>query len=116
MSSHSSREGSRHFRYQRWTALANIPVLLFVTGIVVVLVGQGHAVVRTMLASPVIAIPLMLFIAIASFHMYLGMQVVIDDYVHGGTRRLLLVVNGFFCLAIAILGAVALVRLSFGAF
>lgn len=116
MSNHGSHEGSRHFRYQRWTALANIPLSLFATGIVVALVGQSHAVVLSLLASPVIAIPLALFIVSACFHMYLGMQVVIDDYMHGGSRRLLLVLNGLFCLAVAILAAFALARLSFGAF
>ena len=116
MSGHTNREGSRHFRFQRWTALVNIPLSLFVTGIVVALTGQSHQVVLSLLSSPVIAIPLLLFIASACFHMYLGMQVVIDDYVQGAARRMLLAVNALFCLAIAILGAAALVRMSFGAF
>ena len=111
----SAKSGSEHFWLQRMTAIANIPLVLFFLVTLVVNAGGDHASVSAYLGSPVIAIIMILMILSGVFHMRLGMQVIIEDYVHGeGAKVLSLMANTFFCTAVALACVFAVLKLSLG--
>jgi succinate dehydrogenase / fumarate reductase membrane anchor subunit len=111
----AARSGTSHFWQQRLTAVAGVPLTIAFVVIVVSLLGRNHAAVVQILASPFVAIVMLLFIFTNVYHMWLGMQVVIEDYVHDELVKLsLLMTNTFFCIVVATASLYALLKLSFG--
>jgi succinate dehydrogenase / fumarate reductase membrane anchor subunit len=112
----SAKEGADHFWKQRVTAVANLVLAIIVVSILVSLKGADHAAVATALKSPAIALPLILFVLSAVIHMRLGMQVIIEDYVHGEAAKLsLLILNTFFAVTVGAASILAVLKLFFGA-
>ncbi|MBN9072692.1 MAG: succinate dehydrogenase, hydrophobic membrane anchor protein [Rhizobiales bacterium] len=111
----SAKDGTEHFWHIRLTAVALVPLSLFVIGWVLSLRGVSVDGVRASLAQPLVALPVALFLVAALFHMRLGMQIIIEDYVHGeGSKVVLLMLNTFFTIAIGVVSLFALLKLSFG--
>ena len=111
----SAKEGPGHFLKQRVTAAANLLLAPFVVGLIAALAGSDLATVKTTLAHPAVAIALAAFILSTAVHMRIGMQVIIEDYVHAeGAKMLLLLANTFFSAAIAAMAIFAVLKLSFG--
>jgi succinate dehydrogenase / fumarate reductase membrane anchor subunit len=110
----SARSGTEHFWLQRLTAVANIPLSIAFVVVVVALLGRNHAAVVQILGSPLVAVIMLLFIVSITTHMRIGMQVIIEDYVHDeGARLALLLANTFFAFAVALASAFAILMLSF---
>jgi succinate dehydrogenase / fumarate reductase membrane anchor subunit len=110
----SAKEGTGHFWHQRLTAVANIPLTLFFIGLLVSLNGASYDETRAVLANPLVAIILLLFIGSGIYHMRLGLQIVIEDYVHGeGARVVALMANTFFALAMGAACVFAILKLAF---
>jgi succinate dehydrogenase / fumarate reductase membrane anchor subunit len=110
----AARSGTEHFWRQRVTALANVPLVIGFIVIVVALLGRNHAYVVQFLGSPLVAVVMLLFILSVTTHMRIGMQVVIEDYVHDeGTKLVLLIANTFFTVAVGLASAFAILMLSF---
>ena len=110
----SARSGTAHFWRQRLTAIANVPLTIAFVLIVVALLGRNHAAVVQILGSPLIAVIMLLFIVSVTTHMRIGMQVIIEDYVHDEAAKLVLVMaNTFFVVAVGLACAFALLMLSF---
>jgi succinate dehydrogenase membrane anchor subunit len=110
----SARSGTEHFWRQRLTAVANVPLSIAFVFIVVALLGRNHAAVVQILGSPLVAVIMLLFIVSITTHMRIGMQVVIEDYVHDERAKLfLLMANTFFAIAVALASAFAILMLSF---
>jgi succinate dehydrogenase / fumarate reductase membrane anchor subunit len=111
----SARSGTDHFWRQRLTAIANVPLVIAFVVIVVSLLGRNHAAAVQIIGSPLVSIILLLFVASVTYHMRLGMQVIIEDYVHGEmTKLILLIANTFFAIAVAFGCGFAILKLSFG--
>jgi succinate dehydrogenase / fumarate reductase membrane anchor subunit len=113
----AAKSGTEHFWRQRLTAVANVPLTIAFVLIVVALLGRNHAAAAQILGSPLIAIIMLLFIISITAHMRIGMQVVIEDYIHDEPAKLiLLMLNTFFCFAVALASAYGILKLSFGVF
>ncbi len=111
----SARSGTEHFIHQRLTALANIPLTIAAVLIVISLIGHNQAAVAQILGSTVVAIVMLGFIISISYHMKIGMQVIIEDYVHDErTKYALLIGNIFFSIAVGFTSVYAILKLSFG--
>jgi succinate dehydrogenase / fumarate reductase membrane anchor subunit len=111
----SAHEGTTHFWRQRLTAMANIPLVTASFILIVSLIGKPHAEVVATLGSPFAAALLLLLMVSITIHMRLGVQVVIEDYIHSeGARIAALVANIFFAVAIAALSGVAILKLALG--
>ena len=111
----AARSGTGHFWWQRVTAVANIPLTIAFVVIVVSLLGRNQAVAQQILGTPLVAIVMLLFVVSVTYHMRLGMQVVIEDYIHGEVARpVLIMANTFFTTAVGLAAAYAILKLSFG--
>ena len=111
----SAKSGTGHFWHQRLTAVANVPLTIAFVVILVSLLGRSHAAVVQILGSPLVAIVMLLFIGSITYHMKLGMQVIIEDYVHDEKWKLAAVIaNIFFAVAVGIAAVYAILKLSFG--
>jgi len=113
----AAKSGTEHFWRQRLTAVANVPLTIAFVLIVVSLLGRNHAAAAQILGSPLVAIIMLAFIVSITSHMRIGMQVIIEDYIHDEPRRLiLLMLNTFFPFAVALASAYGILKLSFGVF
>ena len=111
----SAKSGTEHFWRQRLTAVANVPLTIAFVVIVVSLLGRNHAYVVQILGSPLVAMLMLLFIGSSIYHMRIGMQVIIEDYVHDEVTKLVLVMlNTFFAIVVGLTAAYAIFKLSFG--
>jgi len=111
----AAHSGTGHFWRQRLTAVANVPLVIGFVVIVASLLGRNHAAVVQVLGSPFVAIVLLLFIISVTTHMRIGMQVIIEDYVHDDIPKLVcLLANTFFTVAVALTAIYAILKLSFG--
>jgi succinate dehydrogenase / fumarate reductase membrane anchor subunit len=107
--------GSGHFWMQRVTAAANIPLALFLLALLVALTGTDYETARAYVAKPLIGIALILLVVSGAFHMRLGMQVIIEDYIHGPAIKMAcLVGNILFSTAIGVACIYAVLRTSLG--
>lgn len=112
----SAKEGATHFWRQRVTAVANIVLVILLTWVLVRLAGADYATVKATLKNPLVTLLLLLFIISGVIHMRLGMQTVIEDYVHSEGRKVVcLMLNTFFASVVALASVWAVLKLSFGA-
>jgi succinate dehydrogenase / fumarate reductase membrane anchor subunit len=111
----SAKAGTGHFWHQRLTAIANVPLVIAFVLILVSLLGRSHAAVVQILGSPLVAIVMLLLIGSITYHMKLGMQVIIEDYVHDEKWKFAAVIaNIFFAVAVGLAAVYAILKLSFG--
>jgi succinate dehydrogenase / fumarate reductase, membrane anchor subunit len=111
----SAKSGTEHFWHQRLTAVANVPLTIAFVIILISLLGRNHAAVVQILGSPLVAVVMLLFIGSITYHMKIGMQVIIEDYVHTERWKFtLLIANTFFAIAVAAACIYAMLKLSFG--
>jgi len=111
----SSHSGVGHFWRERVTAAASIPLSVWFVVSLLLLVGKTEGEVAAFLQHPWNALLMGLFIIVTCVHMMLGLQVVIDDYVHSpGQRIVLLLLNRAYTWIVGGLSLVALLRLAVG--
>jgi succinate dehydrogenase / fumarate reductase membrane anchor subunit len=110
----SARSGTGHFWHQRVSAVALVPLTIAFVLIAVGLIGRNHAAAAQIIGSPFVAIVMILFVITSTYHMWLGMQVIIEDYVHSESKLTWLMLNTFFCFTIALTCVFAVLKLSFG--
>ena len=111
----AAHNGTGHFWHQRLTSVANIPLTIAAVVIIMALLGRNHAAVVQILGSTFVAIVMLLFVLSSVYHMWLGMQVIIEDYVHDEFAKLVtLMANTFFSFAVGLAAVFAILKLSFG--
>jgi succinate dehydrogenase / fumarate reductase, membrane anchor subunit len=112
----SAKEGADHFWKQRVTAVSNLVLSIVVVAMLVSLAGADHAAVVAALKRPEFALPLILLVVSAVIHMRLGMQTIIEDYVHGEAAKItLLMLNTFFAVSVGVASILAILKIYFGA-
>jgi succinate dehydrogenase / fumarate reductase membrane anchor subunit len=111
----ASHSGTGDFWRQRVTAVAMTLLIVPVIVVVMMLLGRNQAGAAQVLGSPLVAVILLLFIIASAWHMKIGMQVVIEDYVHSEKLKLATVMaNNFFSIAVALVSIYAILKLSSG--
>ena len=112
----SAKSGTTHFWHQRLTAVALIPLSVWFIASALAYVGAEQGAVAAFFAEPVEAILMFLFIVAAVHHMGLGLQVIIEDYVHKeGAKITLIALNWFACWTIGAAAGFALIKMALGA-
>jgi succinate dehydrogenase / fumarate reductase membrane anchor subunit len=111
----SAREGVGHWWAQRMTSLALVPLALWFVAALVTLTGADHATAREWIGAPVPAALLVLLIVATFYHGALGVQVIIEDYVHheGAKVAALIAVNAV-SLLLGLTGVLAVLTILFG--
>jgi succinate dehydrogenase / fumarate reductase membrane anchor subunit len=111
----ASHSGTTDFWRQRITGVALVLLMVPVILVVMLLLGRNHAGAAQILGSPLVAIVMLLFIVASAWHMKIGMQVVIEDYVHNEMMKLTAIMaNSFFSAAVALASIYAILKLSSG--
>ena len=111
----SAKEGVHHFWAQRITAVALIPLVAWFAISLIMMSGADYNVVRAWISSPVVMVLLTLTFVIGLHHGQLGMQVVIEDYVHSAGLKLALIVLMHYIAVFFGLAAIgAILRIGFG--
>jgi succinate dehydrogenase / fumarate reductase membrane anchor subunit len=111
----AARSGLQHWKMQRLTAISNVLLVLWFMFSAMALSGSGYDQVRAWLASPVTASLVVLLIISTFYHARLGLQVVVEDYVHHeGARLASLVAIALIVLALAVACIVAVLTVAVG--
>jgi succinate dehydrogenase / fumarate reductase membrane anchor subunit len=111
----SAKQGVHHWWAQRITAVALIPLVVWFAISLIMLSGADYAVVRAWIGSPVVMVLLTLTIVIGLHHGQLGMQEVVEDYVHSeGVKLALIVLLRFVAVFFGLAAIVAILRIGFG--
>lgn len=112
----ASRGGAQHWRSQRYSALILLLLTAWILWTGIALAGADYATARAVMASPLNAGLAILFAGTIFYHMHLGLQVVIEDYVHVAALEFaLLVIVRFACLVAFLISAMAALKLLLGA-
>jgi succinate dehydrogenase / fumarate reductase membrane anchor subunit len=112
----SAKEGVGHWWRQRVTALALVPLTLWFVIAVIGLVGADRTAVVAWVKSPLPALMLVLLLVTTFYHAALGLQVVVEDYIHGEAMRMAaLLVMRLLCVVFAVRGILAVLTMALGA-
>jgi len=110
----SARSGTAHAWHMRLTSLALVPLTIGFVWVVLMAVGKDHGTVRAILGQPIAAVLLLLFVPTSVYHMMIGMQTIIEDYVHNEhVKAFTLFANMFFSAIVGVACVYAILRLSF---
>ncbi len=111
----SAKEGTKHWWYQRLTALALVPLSLWFAISVMTYASADYQSALEWMASPVITTLFLMLVVALFYHAQLGLQVVIEDYVHMEWLKIgSLIAVKFACIVLATLSVVCVIRLSLG--
>jgi len=112
----SAKEGTTHFWVQRLTAIAMVPLVLWLAFSVASLPGMSPADIRTWLSGPFTAVMMIVLLLTGFYHAKLGLQMVIEDYVgNHGIRTAAVIASTMACFFLAILGVFSVMRIAFAA-
>jgi len=110
----AAKSGTEECWHMRVTAVALVPLAVGFVVLFVSLVGKDYAEARALLGRPVSSLVMLLFILAGVYHMKLGMQAIIDDYIHSpAAKSQALVANLLFCVAIGLVCLYAASKLCF---
>ena len=111
----AAHDGTHHFWMQRVTAVANLPLVIYLLYFMIAHLGASRAAVVASVKNPFCAVALVLAMISICWHMKLGLQMVIEDYVQGTALKLVsLLLNAFFAYGLAGLAIYAILKMNFG--
>lgn len=110
----SAKAGFDHWWMERVTAVALVPLSVWFAASVIANSGSDHETFIGWLGSPVTAVLMVLLLVALFWHTALGLQVVIEDYVHSALKIWALLAMRFVCFGLAVIGIVATLRIAFG--
>jgi len=110
----SARSGTHHWIAQRFTAVGNALLVSWLVASLVMLPAHDHAAITGWLAQPIVAIPMMLMIVNVFYHIRLGLQVLIEDYVHDdGLKFAVITLLNFYAIGAAAIGLFSVAKIAF---
>lgn len=110
----SAKHGAGHWLVQRYTAIGNLLLVLWLIFSLLTLPGLDYVSVTTWIANPLVAVPMMLMLVSIFWHLRLGMQVMLEDYVHDkGLNFLSLLLLNFYAIGGAAAGIFAIAKIAF---
>jgi succinate dehydrogenase / fumarate reductase, membrane anchor subunit len=111
----SAKSGTEHWWVQRVTAIAGIPLVIFLIAFILTHLGASRAEMVASLSNPIVAILMALTVITLLWHMKLGVQVIIEDYIHTHAAKFAaLLLNTFFTAAMGVAALYAILKMSFG--
>lgn len=111
----SAKDGLHHWLVQRFTGIALVPLSLWFMWSMVCLAGADYAEVVAWMREPVSAVALSLFVGVALYHSALGVQVIVEDYIHHeGFKITKLVAQKLVHYFLAALGIFCVLQVAFG--
>ena len=111
----SAKSGAEHWWAQRWTAVALVPLVVWFVIALIAHIGAGYEATRAWIGQPLTAGLFILLLLVTFWHAVLGLQVVIEDYVHHEGQKIvsLLLVKGLAAL-LAVVSVISVLRISLG--
>jgi succinate dehydrogenase / fumarate reductase membrane anchor subunit len=106
--------GTETFWRQRLTAVANVPLVIFLILSIVTHIGAPYAEIRAYLAEPLVSLLFLALIISAAIHMRIGLTEIIEDYVHGRGKVIAILLATFYAAGIGLASALALIKISLG--
>jgi len=104
--------GPHHWWMQRVSAIALVPLTVWFIVSIVALTGADHATITAWLANPLSAALMLLFLVVGFYHLKLGLQIIIEDYVHSEPLKIAtLLTSTFGCYLVGLLAVLALLRI-----
>lgn len=110
----SAREGVEHWWMERVSAVALVPLTMWFVAAIIAHTGSDYASFIAWLRTPLVSTLMILLLIALFYHTALGLQVVIEDYVHSGMKIPVLLSVRFGCFALAVAGIFATLRVAFG--
>ena len=110
-----ARSGTGHFWMQRLTAVSNALLVFAFVGILISMIGKPYEAAMATLSQPVVALLMLLFVISALVHMRIGMQTILEDYVHGELTKIIAVIaNNFIAVAVGVVVVFSVLKIAFG--
>ena len=109
----SAKDGVKQWWLERVTAIALVPLTVWFAASIVVHTGNDYATLIAWLRTPIATILMVLLLIALFYHTALGLQVVIEDYIHSGMKIPALLGMRFGCFALAAAGILAMLRIAF---
>jgi succinate dehydrogenase / fumarate reductase membrane anchor subunit len=111
----AAKTGTHHFLAERISGFVLIPLTFLFVGSLIYLSGASHAEAIARIRNPIVGLTLLAFIIVGAWHMKLGMQVIIEDYVPGEAAKIVtLIVNSMFAALVGLAGVYAIIRITLG--
>jgi succinate dehydrogenase / fumarate reductase membrane anchor subunit len=111
----SAHSGTETFWRQRLTAVANVPLVIFLIWSIVTHIGADYGTVKDYLARPLVAAAMLALVISAAIHMRIGLKEIIEDYVHGdGAKIAAVILATFFAVGVGLASVLAIVKISLG--
>jgi len=111
----AAHEGTHHWWWQRMTGLALVPLLLWLVGSLVAMTDADYVTMQAWVARPGVTLGLVALLIALFYHAQLGLQVILEDYVHTeGLKLATLLAVRAACFLLGLLGVISVLRIAFG--